>query len=157
VPREFCTVDVDPAYRVIDALVSPAGRPGKHDTDGDTAMRFMTMVKGPEGVQPPPELYGAIMRLGEEAAAAGVHVDTGGLLPSATGAARIRLTGGKLTTTDGPFTESKELIGGYAFYEVDTFEQALEWATRFMKLHQDLWPGWDGETEIRQVIGPSDF
>jgi hypothetical protein len=115
-------------------------------------MRFMTMVKGPEGVQPPAELFAAIAKLGEDAAAAGVGVDTGGLLPSAVGAARIRSSGGKLSFTDGPFTEAKELIGGYAFFTVESREQAMEWATRFMELHRDLWPEWEGETEIRQVM-----
>jgi hypothetical protein len=115
-------------------------------------MRFMTLVSGPEGLQPPPELFAAIIQLGEEAAAAGVRVETGGLLPSATGATRIRLSGGKLHVVDGPFTESKELIGGYAVYETETQEQAVEWATKFMKLHQDLWPGWEGETELRQIM-----
>jgi hypothetical protein len=115
-------------------------------------MRFMTLVKSAENVgQPPPELFAAIAQLGAEAADKGVSVDTGGLLPTATGS-RIRLAGGKLTVTDGPFAEAKEVIGGYAFYEVESKEEAVEWANRFMTLHQELWPGWEGETEIRQVM-----
>jgi hypothetical protein len=117
-------------------------------------MRFMTLVKSAENVgQPPPELFAAIAQLGAEAAEKGVFVDTGGLLPTATGS-RIRLSGGKLTVTDGPFAEAKEVIGGYAFYEVESKEEAVEWANRFMTLHQELWPGWEGETEIRQVFEP---
>jgi hypothetical protein len=115
-------------------------------------MRFMTLVKATETVgEPPAELFAAIMQLGAEAAAKGVSVETGGLLPTATGT-RIRVSGGKLTVTDGPFAEAKEVVGGYAFYDVDSKEEAVEWASRFMKLHQDLWPGWEGETEVRQVL-----
>ena len=77
-------------------------------------MRFMTMVKAPEKspLGPPPKaLMEAIGKLGEEAAKAGVMVEMGGLLPTAMGA-RLRLSGGKLTVTDGPFSEAKEVIGG---------------------------------------------
>jgi len=65
------------------------------------------------------------------------------------------LTGGKVTVTDGPFTESKEL-GSYTLYEVRSKEQAIEWASHFMKLHRDLWPGWEGQTDIPQVMGQLD-
>lgn len=115
-------------------------------------MRFMTMVKGPENAGPPPKaLMEAIGKLGEEAAKAGVLVETGGLLPSAMGA-RVRVAGGKVTVIDGPFTEAKELIGGYAVYSVKTKEEAIEWARRFMNLHKEHWKGWEGETELRQIM-----
>jgi hypothetical protein len=55
--------------------------------------------------------------------------------------------------TDGPFTESKELIS-YALYEVRSKEEAIEWASRFIKLHRDHWAGWTGSTDILQVMGP---
>jgi len=120
-------------------------------------MRFMTLVKSTESSSPPPmELMAAIGKLGEEAAKSGVVVETGGLLPSVTGA-RIRLSGGKLITTDGPFTEAKEVIGGYAVYNVKTKQEAIEWATRFMNLHKQHWPGWEGETDVRQVMEAPDF
>jgi hypothetical protein len=93
----------------------------------------------------------AIAKLGEEAAKAGVFVEMGGLLPTAMGA-RLRLSGGKLTVTDGPFSEAKEVIGGYAVYSVNTKQEAIEWATRFMNLHKQHWPGWEGETELRQLM-----
>ncbi|HET9142406.1 YciI family protein [Actinophytocola sp.] len=119
-------------------------------------MRFMTMVKGPENAGPPPQaLMEAIAELGREATKAGVLVESGGLGPSALGA-RIRLSGGKLSFTDGPFSGTKELIGGYAVYEVKSREEALEWARRFMEAHRETWPGWEGETEIRQVFTPDD-
>jgi hypothetical protein len=80
-----------------------------------------------------------------------VMVEMGGLLPTAMGA-RLRLSGGKLTVTDGPFSEAKEVIGGFAVYSVKTKEEAIEWATRFMNLHKQHWPGWEGETELRQLM-----
>jgi len=116
-------------------------------------MRYMLLLSGTNpATPPPPELFEAIMKLGEEATEAGVLLDTAGLLPSAAGA-RVRLDGGKLTVTDGPFTESKELIS-YALYEVRSKEEAVEWASRFIKLHRDLWPGWTGATDVLQVMGP---
>jgi hypothetical protein len=120
-------------------------------------MRFMTMVKSAEkSGPPPPSLMAAIAKLGEQAAKEGVLVETGGLMPTALGA-RVRLTGGKLFVTDGPFMETKEVIGGYAVYEVSSKEEAIEHTRRFMQLHIDHWPGWEGETEIRQIFGPADF
>jgi hypothetical protein len=116
-------------------------------------MRYMMLLSGTNPSAPPPaELLEAIMKLGGEATQAGVLLDTAGLLPSASGA-RVSLAGGKMTVTDGPFTESKELIS-YALYEVRSKEEAIEWASRFMKVHRDLWPGWEGRTDVLQVMGP---
>jgi hypothetical protein len=118
-----------------------------------TIMKFMVMIKGSEQAGPPPAgLMMGIAQLGKEAADAGVLVQTGGLLPSAMGA-RIRLERGKINFTDGPFTEAKEVIGGYAVYDVASKEEAIKWSTRFMELHKQHWPGWDGEAEIRQIMG----
>ena len=117
-------------------------------------MRFMNMVKSaePSPLGPPPkELLDAIGKLGEEATKAGVFVEAGGLLPTAKGV-RIRLAGGKLAVTDGPFSEAKEVIGGFAVYEVKSKEEAVEWATRFLNLHKQHWPGWEGEVELRQLM-----
>ena len=97
-------------------------------------MRFMAMVKSAESPTPPPQaLIDAIGKLGEEGTRAGVLVEIGGLFPTAMGA-RVRLAGGKLTTTDGPFTEAKEVIGGYAVYDVKSKEEAVKWSERFMEL-----------------------
>ena len=116
-------------------------------------MKFMVMVKGSEQAGAPPmELMMGIAQLGQEAAAAGVRVETGGLLPTAMGA-RIRLERGKINFTDGPFSEAKEVIGGYAVYDVPSKEDAVKWSTRFMELHRQHWPGWEGEAEIRQIMG----
>ena len=114
-------------------------------------MRYMMLLSGAsESAPPPPELFEAIMKLGGEASQAGVLLDTAGLLPSVAGA-RVALAGGKVTVTDGPFTESKELIS-YALYEVRSKEEAIEWASRFIKLHRDHWSGWTGSTDILQVM-----
>jgi hypothetical protein len=117
-------------------------------------MRFMTLVKSAETSAPPPQpLMDAIGKLGAEAAGKGVMVEMGGLLPTAMGA-RVRLAGGRLTVTDGPFTEAKEVIGGYAVYAVKSKDEALEWTRRFMALHQEHWKGWEGEVELRQMYDP---
>ncbi|WP_245655988.1 YciI family protein [Microtetraspora fusca] len=104
---------------------------------------------------PPAELMEAITALGQEATAAGALLDTNGLAPSAEGA-RVELVGGKLSVTDGPFAEAKELIS-YALYQVRSKEEAIEWTSRFLKLHRDLWDGWEGEADIWRVFGPEDF
>jgi len=119
-------------------------------------MRYMILLKGNQPATPPPaELMNAIMRLGEQATAAGALLDTAGLSPSAAGA-RVGLYGGKLTVTDGPFAEAKETIS-YALYQVRSKEEAVEWASRFITLHRDLWEGWEGEAEVLKVLGPEDF
>lgn len=118
-------------------------------------MKFMVMVKGKESAGPPPhELMDGIAKLGEEAARAGVKVETGGLYPTAMGA-RVRVQNGKLSVTDGPFAEGKEVIGGYAVYEVNSKAEAIEHTKRFMQLHIDHWKGWEGESEIRQIFDGS--
>ena len=120
-------------------------------------MRFMMMVKANQdyeaGLPPNPELLGAIGKLTEDMTKAGVLVGTGGLLPSAKGGARVRVAGGKLTVTDGPFAETKELIGGYAIVEVKSRDEAVALGKRFMELHATvIGPSYDGECEIRQLF-----
>jgi hypothetical protein len=97
----------------------------------------------------------AIATLGEDATKAGALLDTAGLAPSAQGA-RVRLARGEMTVTDGPFAEAKEMIS-YALYQVRSKEEAVEWASRFMRLHRDMWPGWEGDAEVLRVFGPEDF
>jgi hypothetical protein len=124
---------------------------------GDMTMRFMMMVKHAENPVPPPkELMDAMAKLGEEAVKNGTMVGSGGLAPTAQ-STRVRLSGGQLKVIDGPFTEAKEVVGGYAVFELKSKEEALEGALRFMELHKKHWPGWEGETEIRQIFGPEDF
>ena len=95
----------------------------------------------------------AMEKLIAESTKAGEMIDTGGLGPTAAGS-RVRLAGGKITVTDGPFTEAKEVFGGYAIFELKSKEEAIERTSHFMELHRAHWPAWEGETEIRQVFGP---
>ncbi len=119
-------------------------------------MRFMMIVKHAENQgMPPRQLMDAITKLVEEEVRAGTMLGNGGLGPTAQGA-RVRLSGGKVTVTDGPFTETNEVIGGYAQFELKSKEAAVESAVRFMELHRKFWPGWEGETEVRQMFDPQD-
>jgi hypothetical protein len=123
-------------------------------------MRYMMMVKADSnyetGAPPDARLIAAIGKHAEDMARAGVLLETGGLLPSSQGA-RVRAAGGKLTVTDGPFIESKELIGGYAILQASSKEEAIELGKIFMKIHVDvLGPSYEGELEIRQMFDPSD-
>jgi hypothetical protein len=120
-------------------------------------MRFMMIVKHAENSGPPPqELMDAIETLREEAVKAGTMLGSGGLAPTAQ-STRVRVSKGQLTVTDGPFTEAKEVVGGFALFELKSKEEALKGAVRFMELHKKHWPGWEGETEIRQIFGAEDF
>ena len=115
-------------------------------------MRFMTLVKSAENQgPPPPALMDAIGKLGEEAFRNGTMVQMGGLYPSVAGAT-VRISKGKLTVRDGPFTEAKEVVGGFAVFQFATKEEALQAATDFMELHRKHWPEWEGETEVRQIF-----
>ncbi|GLW25230.1 hypothetical protein Mame01_52720 [Microbispora amethystogenes] len=120
-------------------------------------MRYLVTLKvaaQPDG-PPPADLMEAIVKLGQKATEAGTLLDTSGLAGSAEGA-RVEVAGGRLVVSDGPFAEAKELIS-YALYEVRSKEEAVEWATRFLKLHRDLWPGWEGEADVLRLFGPEDF
>ena len=113
-------------------------------------MRFVSTLKVSQqpDTPPPAELMAAIAALGEEATRSGALVDVAGLMPVN---GRVTLTGGALTVTDGPFAESKELIS-YAVYDVRSRDEAIEWATRFVRLHQEHWAGWEGEADVQQVF-----
>jgi hypothetical protein len=114
-------------------------------------MRFMTIVKSHESdAQPSPELIDRINKLAEDAVKQGAFGGMGGLGPTAQGA-RARLSNGKITVTDGPFTEAKEVIGGYAIFDVRSKKEALEWTRRFLEAHIGLWHQ-DLEVEVRQMM-----
>ena len=119
-------------------------------------MRYMMIVKHAEKQGPPPkELIDAITKSVEEAVKAGTMLGNGGLGPTAQGA-RVRLAGGKVTVIDGPFTEAREVVGGYAQFELKSKQEAIEAAVGFMELHKKYWPGWEGETEVRPMSDPQD-
>ena len=115
-------------------------------------MRYLMMVKGDENFRtsgPPPQaLYDAIDELGIEAAKAGKMVSMGGLQHTSKGAI-VRSDGGKVTVKDGPFSEAKEVIGGFSIMDFPSKEAAVQEATKLMELHRKLWPAWSGECEIR--------
>jgi len=117
----------------------------------------MMMVKSAENVAAPPqELMEAIARLSAQETKEGKLVGSGGLAPTAM-SSRVRLSAGKLTVLDGPFTETKEVVGGYAVMEFNSREAAVQSAVEFMELHKKHWPGWEGETEVRHILGPDDY
>ena len=118
-------------------------------------MRFMVLVKGntdyEAGRPPSPELMEAIAKLAGNQSATARMIETGGLMPSSAGA-RVRAARGKVSVTDGPFAEAKELIAGYAVFEVGSKQQMIEMATEFMQTHIDvLGPSFEGECEVRQI------
>jgi len=119
-------------------------------------MRFMMLVKANKdfeaGAPPNPELMAAVAKLADEATARGVMVTSGGLLPSSQGV-RIRVARGKTSVIDGPFAETKELVGGFAIFDLESKEEAIESGRRFMQLHADiLGPSYEGELEIRPMF-----
>ena len=119
-------------------------------------MRFMSMIRMSENQGPPPQsLFDAMGPLVEKATREGWLVDTGGLSANADGV-RVRLSGGKISIHDGPFSETKELVGGYAVMEFATKEQAVQAARDFVDLHLKHWPEVEMECEVRQIFGPND-
>jgi hypothetical protein len=115
-------------------------------------MRFLCIYKPSkqEGTPPTQQDMAEMGKLIDEMTQAGVLLATEGCLPSAMGA-RVRLSKGKLTVTDGPFAETKELIGGFALIRAKSKEEAIEWTKRFLKV------AGDGESEIRQVYDGDDL
>jgi hypothetical protein len=118
------------------------------------AMKYLTFIRHPESYrdsQPPAALLEAMDAFVEKTRREGTLVDTGGLLPSKDGF-RVRLAKGKISVTDGPFSESKEVIGGWAMLETKTRAEVLRIATEFMELHRKHWPEFEGESEVRPMF-----
>jgi hypothetical protein len=116
-------------------------------------MRFMFIVKTAADqpqVPPTPALLKAMHELADREIKAGRMLDNGGLMPITTGA-HVRIKDGELSVIDGPFVEAKEVIGGYAVFELRNKEEALASAREFMQLHKDFMPGWDGICELREM------
>jgi hypothetical protein len=115
-------------------------------------MRFLSMIRLDEngGQVPSEQLMTDMGKLIEDMTREGVLIRTAGLRPTAEGA-RVRLRRGKLSTVDGPFTETKEVVGGFAILEAASMQEAIELTKRFLRIHGD---GWDIECEVRQLDGP---
>jgi hypothetical protein len=111
-------------------------------------MRFMFIVTSAQYGPPTPALIEAMGKLADREIKAGRMLDNGGLMPVSTGA-QVRIVDGTLSVIDGPFVEAKEVIGGYAIFELPGKEEALAAAKEFMQLHRDLMPKWEGTCEVR--------
>ena len=118
-------------------------------------MRFMIIVKATrdseKGVMPEEKLFAEMATYHEELARAGMLLDASGLQPTSKGW-RISYSGGKRRVTDGPFTETKELVAGYTLIQAKSREEALEWTKRFPNPALG-----DGEIEVRQLYELEDF
>lgn len=114
--------------------------------------RYLSLIRVDETTAPAegpsPELMRRMGELIEEITKAGVMLDTAGLTPPAQGA-RVRWSGGEISVTDGPFTESKEVVGGYALMQCKDLAEALEWTKRFLKVHEEYWTV---TCEVREVV-----
>jgi len=116
-------------------------------------VKYLSFIRSSEkyrDAQPPAALGEAMGKLIAKFTEEGALVDTGGLAPSKDGF-RMRLANGKLTTTDGPFSESKEVIGGWAILAADSKAEILRLTTEFMEVHREHWPELDCECEVRPI------
>ncbi|MGB6487378.1 MAG: YciI family protein [Steroidobacteraceae bacterium] len=119
-------------------------------------MKYLTFIRHAESYRdagPPPALLDAMGRFVQKSLQDGSLVDTGGLLPSKDGF-RIRLSKGAISMTDGPFSETKEVIGGWAIIKANSKDEALRIAQEFMELHRKHWPQFEGEAEVRPMFEP---
>lgn len=118
-------------------------------------MRFMMMIKSCRGEEAGPfnpELMAAIEKGSIELAEKGILLQTGGLYPISKGV-RVTVNNQKVLVTDGPFAETREVVGGFAIMELSSKEQAVELGRSFMQLHADiLGPSYQGELEIRELM-----
>ena len=115
-------------------------------------MRYMFIVKSSQSAEPTPELMQAMHKLAQREIQAGRMLDDGGLVPPAKGC-RVSIEKGELKVIDGPFIEAKEMIGGYAIFDLPGPAEALASAREFMQLHRDFMPGWEGTCEVRAIAG----
>lgn len=116
-------------------------------------MKFLMLIKHTEGFRRedvPQSLYAAMGEFVTGAMKSGAILDTAGLKPSTEGF-RVQLSGGAISVTDGPFAESKELVGGYALVQANSRDEALGFARQFMEIHRVHWPAFNGECEVRPL------
>src|ERR1700761_7082533 len=117
-------------------------------------MRFMYIVTSPQPHRgPTPALMEAMHKLADREIKAGRMLYSCGLMPNSMGA-QVKITDGKLSVVDGPFVEAKELIGGYAIFELRDKEEAVAAAVEFMQLHKEHMPDWEGTCEVRAFVTP---
>ena len=116
-------------------------------------MRFMSIITTADTSMPTPELMEAMGKLADREIKAGRMIDMGGLMPLAQGV-QVRIKDGELGVIDGPFVEAKEVIGGYAIFELRNKEEALAAAVEFMQLHRQHMPDWEGTCELRAFATP---
>ena len=115
-------------------------------------MRFMFIIKSGAEAMPPPAMMEAMHAMAQREIAAGRMIADAGLMPRDAGA-EVAVRKRKLVVTDGPFAETKEVIGGFALFELPDMAAAIESARDFMALHQAHMPDWEGVCEVRQVAG----
>jgi hypothetical protein len=116
-------------------------------------MKYLMMIRHTESYRSGAIPQGLMEAMGEFVAQgfkSGVLKDTAGLKSTAEGF-RIRSSGGRLQVTDGPFAETKEVVGGFALVDVSSREEARELARQFMELHRVHWPAFEGECEVRPL------
>ena len=116
-------------------------------------MKYLMMIKHEEKYRNdeiPPGLMDAMGKLVEEGFKSGKLKETAGLKPTSE-AFQVRNKAGKMSITDGPFTEAKEVVGGYAIFELASRQEALDAARDFMELHRVHWPEFDGVCEVRPL------
>ncbi|MEV0218607.1 YciI family protein [Streptomyces sp. NPDC050704] len=114
--------------------------------------RYLSLIRideqNPPVEEPSPELMERMGELIEEMTKAGVMLDNAGLLPTSDGT-RVRWEGGEISVTDGPFTEAKEVIGGYAMLQAKDKAEAVEWTKRFLQVHEAYWTV---TCEVREIV-----
>jgi hypothetical protein len=119
-------------------------------------MRYMVFVKMAEDLgEPPPALFEAMGKEMEAMFADGSMITAGGL-GGTSESVEMRLRGGTITTSDGPYAEAKEVVGGFSIIEARSQAEAVEGARRVLELHQEHWPTWEGSVEVRQIFGSED-
>jgi hypothetical protein len=122
----------------------------------EALVKYLAFIRHAESYReagPPQALLDAMGRFVQQSLQDGSLVDTGGLLPSKDGF-RVRLARGAISMTDGPFIETKEVIGGWAILNADSKAAALRIAHEFMELHRKHWPQFEGEAEVRPMFDP---
>jgi hypothetical protein len=127
---------------------------------GESKMKFMMIVKATkdfeEGKPLNRKLLEVVGKLAEEQQEKGILITSGGLMPSSAGA-RINVAGKKVTVIDGPFAETKELVGGFAIIEARSREHAIELGKDYMQVHAEIMgPEYEGELEVRAIFNPAD-